>query len=260
MPGTSITVLGSGTAQPAGGRNPAGYLVDCDGTRFLLDFGPGNLRRLPVAGLPIHELEHVVLTHFHLDHVLDLWAFLFAMHPGVPPRSLPLQVYGPEGLEGYLAAMARAWGDWVEPKGFQVVPHTIRPGETVEIGPALVRAFKSKHSQDSLCYRLETPTGTAAYSGDSDLCEELVQACREVDLAILECSTPDDLKRSGHLSHSTCARVGVGSGARALMLTHFYPECEGLDHASLIRLAGYRGAVLPATDMMVVSLEDLGGP
>jgi ribonuclease Z len=72
-----LTFLGTAAAVPAAERGLPALLVSRGSSRFLIDCGEGTQRQLIRAGLGFRRLEHVLVTHAHLDHVLGL-AGLFA--------------------------------------------------------------------------------------------------------------------------------------------------------------------------------------
>ena len=54
---------------------------------------------------------------------------------------------------------------------------------------------------------------------------------------------------AGHLTPSMAGRMATEAGARKLMLTHFYPDCEDVDLAAQCRRT-YDGPVILARDLM----------
>lgn len=105
----SVMVLGSGgPIATAAGRASAGYLIFIDGVpKILMDAGGGTYQRLAASGTNIKDLEIVLLTHLHIDHMGDLSPIIKTMYfhnriynlqnPGTfpPGRTLPFRVWGP---------------------------------------------------------------------------------------------------------------------------------------------------------------------
>ena len=109
-----LVVLGAGSILPRAGYGCAGYALrpTPDGALTLFDCGPGSLRALGAAGLELGAVERVVLSHYHPDHCLDLFALFFARrNPNHEPR--PLEVIGPAGLERIQSGAEQAFGGWV---------------------------------------------------------------------------------------------------------------------------------------------------
>lgn len=71
-----LVFLGTAAAVPSAERGLPALLVTRGPYRFLIDCGEGTQRQLMRAGLGFRGLEHVLLTHAHLDHVLGLAGLL----------------------------------------------------------------------------------------------------------------------------------------------------------------------------------------
>lgn len=242
-----LTILGSGTAIPVADRFPAGYLLTTPRTRLLIDCGPGTLRRLAMAGTTLAQLDAVLLTHYHTDHCADLAALLFALRSPHFAGRAPLHVYGAPGLTRLVAKLTDAW-PWLQPRGYELHLHELAPG-AFAVGDTTVTAVPIRHTAQSLGYRVTTPAGSIAFSGDADECDELVTLARGADVFVCEAATPDGRKLDGHLTPALTAGYAARAGVQRLVLTHFYPECEGHD----LRAAAARhfaGDVVLAEDLL----------
>jgi ribonuclease Z len=71
-----IVFLGTAAAVPSAERGSPALLVCRGPARFLVDCGEGTQRQLMRARLGFRGLEHVLLTHLHLDHVAGLAGLL----------------------------------------------------------------------------------------------------------------------------------------------------------------------------------------
>jgi ribonuclease Z len=71
-----LVFLGTAAAVPSAARGLPALLVAHGASRFLVDCGEGTQRQLMRAELGFRGLEHVLLTHAHLDHVLGLAGLL----------------------------------------------------------------------------------------------------------------------------------------------------------------------------------------
>lgn len=243
-----LTVLGSGTALPTATRSPSGYLVRGDGFRFLLDAGPGTMGRLARAGTSIDEIDLVFVTHFHPDHTLDLMALIFALtNPRFHESYERLTIVGPEGIEELYQGMRALYGRWMEPVTYELVRRVAEPGMRFP-GGVTVSPFPMRHTRSSVGYRIEHDDGTVlAYSGDTDYCEAAVELGRDADLFVLECAFPEGEHRDGHLTPALAGKIAAAAGCRRLLLTHFYPECDGSDLIGPCA-AWYHGEILLAAD------------
>lgn len=242
-----LTILGSGTAVPVADRFPAGYLVEYGGTRIMIDCGPGTLRRLAQAGVTLHQLDALLLTHYHTDHCADVAALLFALRSPHFAGRAPMRVFGAPGLQRLIGKLTEAW-PWLLPRGYELQLHEIEPG-TFALGDGEVHAVPIRHTAQSLGYRVTTAAGSIAFSGDADTCDELVELARGTDLFVCDAAAPDGSKLDGHLTPGLAAEHAARAGARCLVLTHFYPECDGHDLRAMAA-ARFPGEVVVAADLM----------
>lgn len=247
-------VLGAGSILPREGYGPAGYaLRPAPGAAVtLFDCGPGSLRGLAPAGIGLREVERIVLSHYHVDHCLDLFAFAFARRNpslGAPP---PLEVIGPRGLsrlvdggEGALGALAR------DPAASFVEVDVAAGTPALARGALRLSWTPTGHTPEALAWRADLPGAAVAYSGDSPETPGVADLARGVDLFTVECSHADERGVEGHLTPSSAARLAQRAGARRLLLTHFYPE---LEPQAARRVAGraFAGEILLARDGLAV--------
>ncbi|MHC4971834.1 MAG: MBL fold metallo-hydrolase [Planctomycetota bacterium] len=209
-----VTVLGSGSAQPTHRRASAGYLVEWQGGALLLDAAAGTYMRALKAGLEPSRLRALVLSHLHPDHTADLPALLWARRqtPGLPPS---LTIVGPAGTAGLLERVQALYGSWLEvPRDVALFP--------CELDGLLVQAFPARHSEEAVCLRLVAGGKALAYSGDTGDCEGLRAACRDADLALLECTTMD--AQEGHMTPADCEAVAAATHPKRVLLTHLGPD------------------------------------
>ena len=98
-----IVLLGTGTPSPDPERSGAATAVVVNGTPYLVDFGPGVVRRIAAAsqlgvkGLAVVDVRVAFLTHLHSDHTVGYADLILT--PWSVGRSQPLEVYGPKGLD-----------------------------------------------------------------------------------------------------------------------------------------------------------------
>jgi ribonuclease BN (tRNA processing enzyme) len=89
-----ITFLGIGVAITQKGRVQSGVLVGLEEKPLLIDCGSGVLSRFPDAGILHTNVDTVLLSHLHLDHVADLIPLLKA---NWLRGKTDMRIYGPEG-------------------------------------------------------------------------------------------------------------------------------------------------------------------
>ncbi len=71
-----IVFLGTSASAPSAKRGLAAQIVKHDEFRFLIDCGEGTQRQILQAGIGFRNLNHIFITHGHLDHILGLAGLL----------------------------------------------------------------------------------------------------------------------------------------------------------------------------------------
>lgn len=247
-----VVILGAGTAIPANGYSPSGVYVQAGREHLLFDAGPGTAQRLRAAGVTIFDLDRIFLTHYHLDHCLDLASILFALRIPEPRRTKSLVVYGPPGLKRLYRRLNDAFHGWLTPRSYGLTLKELKE-TTLRFNGYTVSTRWMNHSTKALGYRLEAGGKRIAYSGDTDICEQIVELGRNTHLLILECSVTDERKVAGHLTPTECGRIAEQANCRHLALTHFYPVFKGYDIRKRVR-RHFRGPLTLARDLTAFTL------
>ncbi|MFZ7126129.1 MAG: MBL fold metallo-hydrolase [Desulfobacterales bacterium] len=252
-----VTILGSGTCVPSLSRSACSVLVEAGSARILIDIGPGTMRRLLEAGLEIRQVSHLCLSHFHPDHSGELVPFLFASkYPEGHRRRTPLTLVGGAGLNRFMQGLHGVYGRWIE------LEEGMFSLEEVDGHRRDLRSFEDfsvetmpvDHNPESVAFRITDPSGrSVVYSGDTDVSENLVALSTGADLLICESAFPDDRKIPGHLTPSLAGELAAKAGVKRLVLTHLYPDCEGVDLEAACR-SRFDGEVLVAEDLMQLSV------
>jgi ribonuclease BN (tRNA processing enzyme) len=243
-----LVTVGTGTVVPDPERASACHWIEHSDTRIVIDCGAGSLQGLARSGLPWGEVEHLLISHFHTDHIAEIPALIFALrHALEVPRTASLQVWGPKGVRALLGSFADAFGAWILDPGFPIEIHELSAGTPVEIGGLVAQTIATPHTEESLALRLE---GEAifGYTGDTGPAEELGPFFRGADLLLAECSLPDELALENHLTPSSLARLAQACAVPRLVVTHVYPQLQRLDVPDLIRRAGFTGEIIMARD------------
>ncbi|MBN2431652.1 MAG: MBL fold metallo-hydrolase [Acidobacteria bacterium] len=255
-----LTVLGCGTVSLTPDQACAGYHLTAGRHRLLMDCGGGVLLRLMQAELDYMDVDGLLLSHVrHPDHVSDVPLLLFAWNYRVGgPREAPLLVVGPPGTKEFIEAVHDLFPA-TNPKSYQLIIREMFAGD-VPLPGARLRVRPMRHGRvPAVGFRLDERGRSMAYSGDTAYCPALVELCRDVDLALLDCSFPAGRAvYDSHLTAREVGRVAAESGAAAVMITHRYPVGSDAEVDNQIRET-YNGPLHLARDLMSITVGPATG-
>jgi ribonuclease BN (tRNA processing enzyme) len=161
-----------------GALRTTSFLVD---ENILIDAGTG------VGDLSIEQLtaiDHVFITHSHLDHITSL-PFLLDTVMGLRPH--PITVYALADTLKILREHIFNWKVWPD---FNVIPDAAQPflqykeikiGMTVELAGRKITALPANHVVPAVGYRLDSGKGSLVFSGDTTVCEGFWREVNKID-------------------------------------------------------------------------------
>jgi ribonuclease BN (tRNA processing enzyme) len=248
-----ITILGSGTCVPSLKRGSPGLIVRIREKVLLFDSGTGTLERMLKMGVTYLDLDLVLYTHTHPDHVADLVPLIFACKYGENPRRNDLFLIGGKGFNAYLQGIQEVYGHWLQPDLFHIQVREVFD-DVLDYDRFRIISKPMNHLPESVGFRVESHDGkSVAVSGDTDYCSNLVELARDVDLLVIESALPDEMKAEGHLTPSLAGRVAREAQCKKIVLTHLYPVCDSVDIVQQCRKE-YGGALVLAEDLMKIVL------
>lgn len=280
---TTVTITGTGCPIPSASRAGPGVLVRHGDVALQFDVGRSTVMRLTGAGLPLQDLTAVFLTHHHSDHLtglqdLVLTRWVMDRRAEAPP----LPVIAPSGpAVDFVETMLDAWDHDIavrnEHTGRSDLPavelrpfeYPVAPSVVWRGGDVTVLAGQVRHEpvHPAVGYRIETPEGVVAITGDTLVCDEVAELARGADVLVYEAMRFEPLEQlpaerrfvldyhaDTRLIGAQAAELGVGT----LVLTHLIPPPdrpgERESFAADVRAAGYEGALMVADDLDVVTL------
>jgi len=238
---SSLTLLGTGTCQIEAERRASSVLLELDGTYVLCDCGHGVVQRLLEVGVPHHRLQHIILSHFHADHVSDIIPFLQAgAWSRRDPRASDIHIYGPQGVRGMIDGLLQVFGRHaLQQPSYEIVVHEVTGGQ-FEIGSYRF-AFTSLPPAGNHGLRFTWRDKQYAITGDSYFHEAEIDFLRAVDLAIID---------SGHLEDNEIVQLAAASQAKTIVCSHLYREIDARSLQALAASFGYRGTILVGRDLL----------
>jgi ribonuclease BN (tRNA processing enzyme) len=196
-----------------------------------LDLGPGTLPELR-RQTDFRTITGVVISHLHLDHVLDVASLRFALayNPIKPPRRIPLWL--PPGGRDQLDRLASAFADEGDESGFFSSVFEVGeydPETGVNLGDIVLAFTPTVHYVPCWAIRL-TPGvgGDLGYTADTGPAAPLATFFAGVEVLIAEATlpVPDDnpFDQRGHLTAAEAGQLARNSGATTLILSHIWEE------------------------------------
>ena len=248
-----LIILGSGTGIPSLRRGSPGLLVLSDDSVVLIDSGPGTLRKMLEVGITCRDVDILLYTHAHPDHVSDLVPILFACKYPDCPRQKDLLCMGGPGFAHYFDQLKDIYGPWIDSPSYHLEVKEVSENEP-PFHDLQISSKGMAHLPGSVGYRLDSDEAKSiAVSGDTDYCQNLVELAYESDLLVLECSFPDEKRVQGHLTPSLAGRIGLESRCKKLLLTHLYPICDQYDVVRQCKEA-YGGDIMVGEDLMKIEV------
>jgi len=269
---TRVILLGTGTPNPEPEHSgPAVAIVSGDQV-YVVDCGPGVVRRAAQAGLGMEQLTRLFVTHLHSDHTAGLPDIIFT--PAVTGRKTPLEIYGPPGIHAMTRHILQAYAEDMQvrlhglepavPQAYVVTAHDVKPGLVYRDDAVRVTAFAVKHGswRSAFGYRFEARDKSVVISGDTTYSDGLVAAAKGCDILIhevysakgLEKRTPDWQRyhKAFHTSAEDVGRVAAQVKPKTLVLYHQLPMGETPDEVLSEVRRNYTGNVIYGRDLDVI--------
>ena len=243
---TQIVMLGTGTPYPDPDRSGPATAIVVDGTPYLIDFGPGVIRRAAAAyqngvtaiGKCAVNIKTAFLTHLHSDHTMGYPDLILT--PWMMGRDEPLDVYGPPGLRAMTENIMKAWQIDIDARAqrqpnassYRVNVHEIAPGVVYRDRNIAVTAFPVHHHELENCFgfRFETPDRVVVISGDTTPTQAIIDHGRGCDVLIHEAyslasyahvsAAWQEFRRSHHTSSKELAEIAAQLNPGLLVLYH----------------------------------------
>lgn len=211
---------------------------DCKTTSFLIDEDILVDAGTGVGDLTLEEMrrvDHVLLTHSHLDHVAALPLMVDAT---AAQRKQPLQIHA---LAGTIAALKAhifndvIWPDFTRiptPQAPFIVFHEIRVGQTLRFGDKLVEVLPAVHTVPAAGFAVTAGHGCWVFTGDTERNPTFWARINQLNVAMLVIETAfsnrekDLARRSLHLSPTVLANEldNIAKGKNyPIYITHTKP-------------------------------------
>ena len=278
---TKLLILGSGTPNPDPERSGSAYAIVTNGQSYLVDFGPGVIRRASAfspswggefESMEIQNLNYAFLTHLHSDHSAGLADLILS--PWVLEREEPLNLFGPRGLKRMADKITDAYQIDIDyringsqpsnPEGYKTKVTEIAEGIIYEDKYISVEAFENNHGdfKNSFGFVFTTKDKKIVISGDTAYSQKVIEKSKEADILVHEVYSEKGFKEKTrdwqiyHKAHHTSApdvgKIASMSKPKKLVLSHIL--FWGNSKESIVEevKSNFDGEVIIAEDLMVI--------
>lgn len=278
---TKLLILGSGTPNPDPERSGSAYAIVTNGQSYLVDFGPGVIRRASAfspswggefESMEIQNLNYAFLTHLHSDHSAGLADLILS--PWVLEREEPLNLFGPRGLKRMADKITDAYQIDIDYRingsqpsnleGYKTKVTEIAEGVIYEDKYIAVEAFENNHGdfKNSFGFVFTTKDKKIVISGDTAYSQKVIEKSKEADILVHEVYSEKGFKEKTkdwqiyHKAHHTSApdvgKIASMSKPKKLVLSHIL--FWGNSKESIVEevKSNFDGEVIIAEDLMVI--------
>ncbi|MHA1599727.1 MAG: MBL fold metallo-hydrolase [Alphaproteobacteria bacterium] len=272
----NVTLLGTGCPVVDTGRYGPAQIIRHGDQAVLVDCGSGVCQRLLAAGSSGCDLDAVLLTHLHSDHIVDLFQLVISSwHQG---RDRPQRVFGPPGTRRYVDGLMALWRlELAQRMAHEKRPSTAAltvevsefgPGQRMTFGGLQVTTVEVDHHPVRHAYGFVFEGGGAriVLSGDTRACPALIEAARGADVLVHEVFVHREMsvvpgRRSAetltnvaayHTLSGEVGKIASEAGVGCLVLTHFVPPNCDRDALLAEVAADFSGPVIIGEDLMTI--------
>lgn len=226
MKKTRVICLGSGDAFSSEGRHQSAYIIESPEGSLLLDCGATILASVKSRQLSLAPVDRIFLSHLHGDHIGGL-PFLFLHYLYIEPRTRPLVIAGPPGVESRVRTLFETMykDTAAEPLPFSLEFIEANPGHPITFKDFRIEVFPVPHLLNPTSYGCAIMAGDRkiVYSGDSGWTEAFIPHTQDADLFLCEC-TFFESRSETHMDYPRIVENLSRLGARRIVLTHLGEE------------------------------------
>lgn len=229
MTNIRLTIIGSGSMVPTKERNPAGFLLEIDNRKILLDCGHGTIRRLVDYGFNLQDIDLVFISHFHTDHFADAFSLIhsrFVDDLYNKRKHKKILYLGPKNTSSNFKSWRKIF--WPEPN--EQYPVKFKEGANrLTFGNIQIETFVVKHVNwfQSIGIVIKYINKKLVYTGDigSDHnFDDLIKTVSNSDLLITEASY--EKPTPNHFTVEQVKKLKLKANVKKVLIFHLRPQTE----------------------------------
>ncbi len=149
-----VCLLGTSGMLPLPNRWLTSCLIRYGGTSLLIDCGEGTQITMRMQGWSFKDIDTILFTHYHADHVAGLPGLLLTI--GNSGRTEPITIIGPKGLKRVLDGLLQI----ARGLPFQVLYRELTAEEIdgqlpIERGPLIIKSCRCDHGVPCVGYSVQ---------------------------------------------------------------------------------------------------------
>ena len=225
----------------------------------MLDCSATAPHRMAAEGLAWSDLDAIWISHFHMDHCGGLGPFFAGVKHAeeMKKREKQLKVFGPKGLKKLISRFSDVNNYKLLEQPFPVEIREVQALEKFEIVKGVEAvAMSTPHTDESHAIHIrDTDEITFVYSADTGFDDIVATFANRVDLFVLECTYLRDKPLKKHLELAEAMHLVRHANPKRAMLTHFYPEWDGVDFQEEVKQFSPMCEVLEAKDGLSIEIS-----
>jgi len=266
-----IVLLGTGCPSPSHIRYGPSTLISTEKHKILIDAGSGVTQRLSEFGLAPSEIDIILITHLHSDHIVDLYQlYISGWHTG---RTKPFKIVGPKGIKKFFDKTVEAYAeelnlrvDWEKRPNHEGLDINIIEIDNEFIYEEMgikITSIEVQHQpvEPAYGYQVFVDDKKITYSGDTRYSKNLEKASKNaeylihevfVSLAFNEKRMTEDTLKNVKDYHSTPKDVGTlakAANVKKLILNHFVPPVFDEETLKAEISKYYKGEIIIGKDL-----------
>ncbi len=282
---TEVIITGTGFPMPDANRAGPGALIRRGDVVLQFDAGRSTVQRMMGAGVATPELTAFFATHHHSDHLTGLQDLVLTRWV-IDRRDErdPLPIVVPVGpCVDFVDRMLDSWDGDISIRNHHSGRKTLPRYELVSFpvpgpedldevwsdGDVRVLAGQVRHEPVSpaVGYRIETPEGVIAITGDTKVCPEVARLAEGADVLVYEAMRFELIENENigrsfvtdyHADTRLIGKQAAELGTPTLVLTHLIPAPSTPDEVQAfvddVRSGGFEGELIVANDLDSVTL------
>ena len=242
-----LTLLGTGCPSVDFKRCGSSNLISTKSTKILVDCGSGVTQRLNQSKNSSADIDALLLTHLHTDHVIDLYQLIISSWHS--DRTSQWKIYGPKGTKKFVDKIFLAWKSerklrisYEKRKSSKALNYKVyefKKEGFININDIKIKYFEVDHKPVPYAYGFSffNKNKKLTISGDTKPCESLMRNAQNADVLLHEVFIEYEINQTSglrskktlhnvkeyHTPSNLVGKVAKLSNCKKPVLTHFVP-------------------------------------